>query len=114
MDADEPDRNRTPRERGKVHRRHRLRSRPAGLTREEYFRTPVPNAWGARPGRGRAADPDGCAGVLPRAPPADLVPHVHREPVRHLSEARPPRDLYPHAGATANATSHTTPNGATR
>jgi len=49
MDADELDWNRTLREQWEVHWNQQLRARLDGLTDEEYFWSPVPDAWSVRP-----------------------------------------------------------------
>jgi hypothetical protein len=56
MDADELDWNRTLREQWEVHWNHQLRARLAGLTDDEYFWSPVPDAWSVRP-RGSSTEP---------------------------------------------------------
>jgi hypothetical protein len=91
----------------------------------------VPDAWSVRPrgssattldqleaqldvwlagvsglGEGRLRVPVGAKEPFPEAPMADLVLHIHRELIHHLSEVRQLRDLYLH---TKPAT-----NGATR
>ena len=48
-DADELDWNRTLREQWEVHWNHQLRARLEGLTDDEYFWSPVPDAWSVRP-----------------------------------------------------------------
>jgi hypothetical protein len=191
MGADELDWNRTLREQWEFHWNHQLRARLDGLTDDEYFWSPVPDAWSVRPARqldgagaGRCrglhdglrlpraglgglhhdrlatrsrhrrrarralrgalrraggvvrdleyADsaataldqldvwlagvrglgeaglrvPVGAKEPFPEAPMADLVLHIHRELIHHLSEVCLLRDLYLH---TKPAT-----NGATR
>lgn len=49
MEADELDWNRTLREQWEFHWNHQLRPRLDGLTDEEYFWSPVPDAWSVRP-----------------------------------------------------------------
>ncbi len=49
MDADELDWNRTLREQWEFHWNHQLRARLDGLTDDEYFWSPVPDAWSVRP-----------------------------------------------------------------
>lgn len=56
MDADELDWNRTLREQLEFHWNHQLRARLVGLTDEEYFWSPVPDAWSVRP-RGTSTAP---------------------------------------------------------
>lgn len=56
MDADELDWNRTLREQWEFHWNHQVRARLEGLTDEEYFWSPVPDAWSVRP-RGSSAAP---------------------------------------------------------
>ena len=56
MDADEFDWNRTLREQWEFHWNHQLRDRLTGLTDEEYFWSPVPDAWSVRP-RGSSTAP---------------------------------------------------------
>lgn len=56
MDADEIDWNRTLREQWEHHWNHQLRDRLDGLTDDEYFWSPVPDAWSVRP-RGTSAAP---------------------------------------------------------
>ncbi|MFF8595113.1 DinB family protein [Streptomyces sp. NPDC015220] len=56
MDADEPDWNRTLREQWEAHWKHQLRARLGGLTDDEYFWSPVPDAWSVRP-RGSSTAP---------------------------------------------------------
>ncbi|MCX4460088.1 hypothetical protein OG585_54530 (plasmid) [Streptomyces sp. NBC_01340] len=48
MDAGELDWNRTLREQWAVHWRHQLRARLEGLTDDEYFWSPVQDAWSVR------------------------------------------------------------------
>ncbi|WP_138957448.1 hypothetical protein [Streptomyces sp. YIM 121038] len=103
MDADHLDWNRSLREQREVHGNHQLRARLEGLTDDEYFWSPVPDAWSVRP---RGSVPIGAKEPFPEAPTADLVLHVHRELIHRLSEVCLPRDLYRH---TKPAT-----NGATR
>lgn len=55
MDADELDWNRTLREQWEVHWKHQLRARLEGLTDDEYFWSPVPDAWSVRPLGGSTA-----------------------------------------------------------
>jgi hypothetical protein len=129
MDADDLDWNRTLREQWEFHWNHQLRARLDGLTDDEYFWSPVSDAWSVWP-RGSStapvqvgggdftmdyAFPDPVAGLrvpvgakepFPDAPMADLVLHIHRELIHHLSEVCLLRDLYLH---TKPAT-----NGATR
>jgi len=131
MDADELDWNRTLREQREFHGNHQLRARLDGLTDDEYFWSPVPDAWSVRPrgsaattldqleaqldvwlagvrglGEGRLRVPVGAKEPFPEPPMADLVLHIHRELIHHLSEVRQLSDLYLH---TKPAT-----NGATR
>ncbi|MFE4495552.1 DinB family protein [Streptomyces niveus] len=197
MNADELDWNRTLREQWEVHWNHQLRARLDGLTDDEYFWSPVPDAWSVRPrGESTAAVQGGAGdftidyafptptpppfttiawrlghvvvGVLaarnaahfgapeasyetweyagdaataldqlqaqldiwlagvaglgaaglrapigekepyPDAPMADLVLHINRELIHHLSEVCLLRDLYQHTNTDA------TTNGATR
>lgn len=49
MDADELDWNRTLREQWEHHWNHQIRARLHGLTDDEYFWSPVPDAWSVRP-----------------------------------------------------------------
>jgi hypothetical protein len=56
MNADALDWNRTLREQWEVHWNHQLRARLQGLTDDEYFWSPVPEAWSVRP-RGSAGAP---------------------------------------------------------
>ncbi|MCF6470439.1 DinB family protein [Nonomuraea sp. MG754425] len=49
MDTDELDWNRTLREQWEHHWDHQLRARLEGLTDDEYFWSPVPDAWSVRP-----------------------------------------------------------------
>ncbi|MCU1642864.1 MAG: hypothetical protein JWN03_3139 [Nocardia sp.] len=56
MDIDEFDWNRTLREQFEFHWNHQLRARLDGLTDDEYFWSPVPDAWSVRP-RGTSAAP---------------------------------------------------------
>ncbi|MFI9594522.1 DinB family protein [Nonomuraea sp. NPDC052265] len=56
MDAHPLDWNRTLREQWEFHWNHQLRARLDGLTDEEYFWSPVPDAWSVRP-RGASAAP---------------------------------------------------------
>jgi hypothetical protein len=56
MDAGELDWNRTLREQWAVHWRHQLRARLECLTDDEYFWSPVQDAWSVRP-RGRSKAP---------------------------------------------------------
>ncbi|GGR11084.1 DinB family protein [Streptomyces netropsis] len=56
MDAKELDWNRTLREQWEVHWKHQLRGRLEGLTDDEYFWSPVPDAWSVRP-RGSSTAP---------------------------------------------------------
>jgi hypothetical protein len=135
MGADELDWNRTLREQWEFHWNHQLRARLDGLTDDEYFWSPVPDTWSVRPARqldgaraGRCRGlhdglrlpragvrglgeaglrvPVGAKEPFPEAPMADLVLHIHRELIHHLSEVCLLRDLYLH---TKPAT-----NGATR
>ncbi|MCL2732086.1 MAG: DinB family protein, partial [Actinomycetia bacterium] len=46
--------------------------------------------------------PVGAKEPFPRAPMADLVLHIHRELIHHLSEVCLLRDLYLHTHRTAN------------
>jgi hypothetical protein len=48
MDADELDWNRTLREQWEFHWNYQLRARLDGLTDDEYFWSPVPDAWSVR------------------------------------------------------------------
>ncbi|MGV9541278.1 DinB family protein [Nocardia beijingensis] len=198
MDADALDWNRTLREQWEVHWNHQLRDRLRGLTDEEYFWSPVPDAWSVRP-RGSSTAPvqagagdftidyafphpvpapfttiawrlghvivgvlavrnaahfgapaasyetweyagdaataldqleaqldrwltgvrglgeDGLRAPLgpkepfPEAPMADLVLHIHRELIHHLSEVCLLRDLYLHTGAGGKPITQTHP-----
>ncbi len=56
MDADELDWNRTLREQWEFHWNRQLRDRLDGLTDDEYFWSPVPDAWSVRP-RGSSTAP---------------------------------------------------------
>jgi hypothetical protein len=56
MDADELDWNQTLREQWEVHWNHQLRARLDGLTDDEYFWSPVPEAWSVWP-RGSSTAP---------------------------------------------------------
>jgi len=56
MDADEIDWNRIVREQWEFHWNHQLRARLDGLTDDEYFWSPVPEAWSVRP-RGSSTAP---------------------------------------------------------
>ncbi|MFE7243450.1 DinB family protein [Streptomyces sp. NPDC057580] len=56
MDADEIDWNRTLREQWEFHWKHQLRAGPEGLTDDEHFWSPVPDAWSVRP-RGSSTAP---------------------------------------------------------
>ncbi|MEU5581009.1 DinB family protein [Streptomyces huasconensis] len=56
MDANELDVNRTLREQWEFHWNHQLRARLDGLTDDEYFWSPVPDAWSVRP-RGSSTAP---------------------------------------------------------
>ncbi|YCK32819.1 DinB family protein [Actinomadura sp. ATCC 39365] len=56
MDAHTLDWNRTLREQWEFHWNHQLRARLDGLTDEEYFWLPVPDAWSVRP-RGTSTAP---------------------------------------------------------
>jgi enamine deaminase RidA (YjgF/YER057c/UK114 family) len=56
MDANELDLNRTLREQLQFHWNHQLRARLEGLTDDEYFWAPVPDAWSVRP-RGSSTAP---------------------------------------------------------
>ncbi|WP_431903418.1 DinB family protein [Nonomuraea sp. bgisy101] len=56
MDADELDWNRTLREQWESHWDRQLRARLDGLTDDEYFWSPVPDAWSVRP-RGSSTAP---------------------------------------------------------
>lgn len=49
MDTDELDWNRMLREQWEFHWNHQVRARLDGLTDEEYFWSPVPQAWSVRP-----------------------------------------------------------------
>lgn len=191
MDADELDWNHTLREQWEVHWNHQLRDRLEGLTDDEYFWSPVPDAWSVRPrgsstapvqagagdftidyafpapvpaafttiawrlghvivgvlaarnaahfgapaasyenweyagdaataldqlktqlevwlagvrGLGEAGlrTPAGVAEPFPDVPMADLVLHIHRELIHHLSEVCLLRDLYMHTETTMN------------
>ncbi|MFI5774604.1 DinB family protein [Streptomyces sp. NPDC051658] len=191
MDADELDWNQTLREQWEFHWNHQLRDRLDGLTDDEYFWSPVPDAWNVWP-RGSSTAPVqagtgnftidfafpqpvpapfttiawrlghvivgvlaarnaahfgappvsyesweyagdaataldqlrtqldlwlagvrslGDAGLrvpvgekepFPKAPTADLVLHIHRELIHHLSEVCLMRDLYRHMNPTTN------------
>jgi hypothetical protein len=194
METDEVDWNRALREQWEFHWQHQLRPRLAGLTDDEYFWSPVPDAWSvrprgtsaaplqlgagdfamdyARPGAGPAAFttiawrlghviagvlaarnaahfgapaasydswkyaggaaaaldqletqlgvwisgvarlggsglrvPVGAKEPYPEAPMADLVLHIHRELIHHLSEVCLLRDLYLHTTNAANGAS---------
>ena len=56
MDADEFDWNRSLREQWEWHWNHQVRPRLDGLTDDEYFWSPVPDAWSVRP-RGTSSAP---------------------------------------------------------
>ncbi|MES4901990.1 MULTISPECIES: DinB family protein [unclassified Streptomyces] len=56
MDADEHDWNRTLREQWEFHWNHQLRPRLDGLTDDEYFWSPTPDAWSVWP-RGSSTAP---------------------------------------------------------
>jgi hypothetical protein len=56
MDAVEPDWNTSLREQWEWHWNHLVRGRLEGLTDDEYFWTPVPDAWSVRP-RGTSTAP---------------------------------------------------------
>lgn len=56
MNTDEIDWNRTLCEQWEVHWNHQLRARLEGLTDDEYFWSPVPDAWNVRP-RGSSTAP---------------------------------------------------------
>lgn len=56
MDACDFDWNRTLREQWEFHWNHQIKSRLDGLTDDEYFWSPVPNAWSVRP-RGQSTAP---------------------------------------------------------
>ncbi|NYI04418.1 DinB family protein [Allostreptomyces psammosilenae] len=56
MDADERDWNQMLREQWEVHWNHQLRARLEGLTDDEYFWSPMPDAWSVRP-RGTSTAP---------------------------------------------------------
>jgi hypothetical protein len=56
MDADELDWNRALRDQWDTHWNHQLRARLDGLTDDEYFWSPVPDAWSVRP-RGTSTAP---------------------------------------------------------
>lgn len=56
MDADALDWNRTLREQWEFHWNHHLRARLGGLTDDEYFWSPVPDAWSVWP-RGGSTGP---------------------------------------------------------
>ncbi|MER5704183.1 DinB family protein [Micromonospora sp. NPDC002296] len=62
MDADALDWNRTLREQFEFHWNHQLRARLAGLTDDEYFWSPVPDAWSVRPRGSSTAPVQGGAG----------------------------------------------------
>lgn len=56
MDADELDWNHSLREQWEFHWTHQIRPRLEGLTDDEYFWSPVPDAWSVRP-RGTSTAP---------------------------------------------------------
>jgi len=56
MDTDKLDWNRTMCEQWEYHWNHQLRARLGGLTDDEYFWSPVPDAWSVRP-RGSSTAP---------------------------------------------------------
>jgi hypothetical protein len=56
MNANELDWNQTLREQFEFHWNHQLRSRLDGLTDDEYFWSPAPDAWSVRP-RGHSTAP---------------------------------------------------------
>ncbi len=62
MDAEELDWNRTLREQWEWHWNHQLRARLDGLTDEEYFWSPAPDAWSVRPRGGSTAPMQAGAG----------------------------------------------------
>ncbi|MFI1192968.1 DinB family protein [Micromonospora sp. NPDC020750] len=62
MDADALDWNRTLREQFEFHWNHQLRARLAGLTDDEYFWSPAPDAWNVRPRGSSTAPVQGGAG----------------------------------------------------
>ncbi|WP_433344833.1 DinB family protein [Micromonospora sp. CA-111912] len=62
MDAEALDWNRTLREQFEFHWNHQLRARLAGLTDDEYFWSPVPDAWSVRPRGSSTAPVQGGAG----------------------------------------------------
>ncbi len=64
MDADRPTWNRTLREQWERHWNHQLRDRLAGLTDDEYFWSPVPDAWSVRPRGSSTAPVQAGAGAL--------------------------------------------------
>lgn len=185
MDANELDWNRTLREQWEFHWNHQLRARLDGLTDDEYFWSPVPDAWSLRPdgdsvfrmdsvgpgpdpapfttiawrlghvvvdvlARRNAAHfgappvsyetweyaasartalgqldaqvdiwlagvrglgevglpvPVGAKEPYPEASTADLVLHIHRELIHHLSEVCLLRDLYHHTNSAMNGAS---------
>ncbi|GAA3114227.1 hypothetical protein [Streptosporangium carneum] len=94
MEAGELDWSRTPGERWEFHWNHRLRAWLDGLTDDECFRSPAPDAWSVRPRGGSTV------------PVADPVPRIRHELIHRPSEVCLLRGLYPH---TKPAT-----NGATR
>src|SRR5258705_427036 len=104
MDADELDWNRTLREQWESHWNHQLRARLEGLTDDEYFWSPVPDAWSVRPRGSSTAPVQVGAGDF-------TMDYAFPEPVPHLSEVCLLRDLYLHT-----LDLHTTPDtsGATR
>ncbi|PXX61094.1 DinB family protein [Nocardia tenerifensis] len=61
---DEFDWTRTLREQFEYHWNHQLRARLAGLTDEEYFWSPVPNAWSVRPRGTSTAPVQGGSGAM--------------------------------------------------
>lgn len=120
MDADELDWNRSLRELWEWHWNHQLRSRLDGLTDDEYFWSPVPNAWSVWP-RGTSTAPMHVGGgeftvdyafPQPEPPPFTTIAwrlgHVivgvlgMRELIHHLSEVCLLRDLYLHTNATTD------------
>ncbi|WP_328394395.1 DinB family protein [Nocardia sp. NBC_00416] len=194
MDTHELDWNVTLREQWEFHWNHQLRTRLDGLTDDEYFWSPVPDAWSVRPrgsstapvqagagdfaidyafptpvpapfttiawrlghvivgvlaarnaahfgappasyetweyagsaagaldqleaqldlwltgvrdlGRARLSAPIGPAEPFPERPVADLILHIHRELIHHLSEVCLLRDLYLYTEPGPNGTS---------
>lgn len=114
MDASELRLNRRLREQWYSRGNHRLRTRLEGQTADEYCWSPVPDAWSC--GHSSARRPAGvrCLGYaglrvldrpkepFPEIVMADLVLHIHREPMDHRSGVCLLRALSPHAKPATN------------